>query len=206
MTPGQASQGAPLPGDLWVGKIAGLGGLAISAAEWAGGAGWGEFDHVAGYLGTWDHHTARAMTGDAAASPGCYVAEAEPKGARFRWVCYSPAQLRDAMPAGIWSTGAFGLTDVQRAQVVAVAGGAVHQGVGYSWLDYAAIGMHRRLGLQPAWLRRFIENSHHQQCAQLWDWFYQQVAFHIFADLRWPGDVMPADIAAEIMRRLELAA
>jgi hypothetical protein len=205
MTGGQA---VPQSGDLWVGKIHGAGGLAISALEWAGGAGWTDWDHVFTLVFIAPHEL--HQWGGLAAEAGWYAAEAEPHGARLRWLCTYSDVLDEAVPGGLWSAGAFDLDQAQRAAIKEAMRQAVTGHVGYSVADYLAIGIHRRMPLVdhlagPA-LRRYIENTRHQQCAQLADWGYQQAPFQVFNDKRWPGDVMPADIGHEIKRRLGLAA
>lgn len=196
----------PEPGDLWVGKIAGVGGLAISFAEFAAGDRWTDWDHVLTYAGYFTAAQILAVEGEVAGGyrDGCYGAEAEPSGARLRWLAPSPAHLR-AMTPGLWSTGAFDLTDAQRSVITRYQIDAVAERIGYSWADYGAIGLHR-LHVPAPHLRAFIKASGHQQCAQLADSGYQHADYKIFDDGRWCGDVMPADIGWEIRRRLDIYA
>ena len=66
-------------------------------------------------------------------------------------------------------------------------------GVGYSFLDYTAIGMHANHIPAPG-LRHYIETTRHMICSQLGDQCRQDGGSHLFDDGRWPGYVTPLDI------------
>lgn len=68
-------------------------------------------------------------------------------------------------------------------------------GVPYSALDYAALGL-LHLHLPSTWVRRRVETSGHLICSALVDRAMCRAGLHLFTDGRYPGDVMPADLAA----------
>jgi hypothetical protein len=68
-------------------------------------------------------------------------------------------------------------------------------GVGYSALDYAAIGLHDLAPNYDAqWLRDYIDDSGHLLCSQLVADWYTRCDLHHFNDNRWPGYVKPSDL------------
>jgi hypothetical protein len=87
------------------------------------------------------------------------------------------------------------LTDEQRAAVAGAARGYV--GVGYSFLDYAAIAAHR-FRLPIPWLRKYVASSKHLICSALVDKCLQDAGVQLWDDGRWNGYVTPADLAALI--------
>lgn len=162
----------PRPGDFGLTTISGAPGLGVRLGErLLGGGARSRYQHAFLVLDNGE------------------VLEAEPGGAVIRplssydgaQVTYSGWPLSDAQRVGIVKTGRIGL-----------------KGVGYSWLDYAAIAA-RRLGFGTDGLQRFIENSGHMICSQLVDYAYLNPLLvepvHLFNDGRWPGYVPPSDLA-----------
>jgi hypothetical protein len=169
----------PEPGDFFVTSTGGLGGLAIGVMESAVMNDWKpaptKWRHAGVYLGNG------------------MVLQAEPGGATI-----GP---RSPNPADVWSTGVRPLTGPQRALVPSLA--ESFRGVGYSWLDYAALGAHHgHIPDLPVWpegdhlvtLRDFIKSTHHWMCSALVDNFRLRLGDHLFSDGRWEGYVMPWDL------------
>jgi len=98
----------------------------------------------------------------------------------------------------LWSTGKIPLTDPQRALIQLAADS--YLGVPYSFLDYAALILHR-LHVRVPWLKRYIASTKHQICSQLVDQVYLDAGVHLFDDGRWPGYVTPADLAELLDKR-----
>jgi uncharacterized protein YycO len=161
----------PQPGDYAVVHLAGATGRLISLGERLCGDGFTQYDHALIYMG------------------GMLIVEAEPGGARQRkiadWSCgYEQTE---------WSTGKIEVTAVQRGRICAAA--ARYTGVPYSWLDYFALAAHH-LRLPAPGLRAYIASTRHQICSQLVDSAYLDAGVHLFSDGRFPGYVMPSDLAA----------
>jgi len=110
---------------------------------------------------------------------------AQPSGARYGY-------LEQCYPGAVYSTGKLPLTDEQRALIVAEAKKLL--GTPYSWLDYAAISLHR-FHIRPRFIERYIQDSGHMICSQLVDEVYCRAGIHLFNDGRLPQDVTPGDIA-----------
>lgn len=113
------------------------------------------------------------------------VLEAEPGGARIvsvseypEWTVYWCDMLAAKFAAS--------LPDV--AQIA-----PEYKDVPYSFLDYFFLAAHRLHVWLPG-LRSYIKSTKHQICSQLSDFIYQEAGAHLFADWRWPGDVMPMDL------------
>ena len=159
----------PLQGDFACVSMGGAGGRLIGFAERLNGDAFSQYQHAFVYVG------------------GGQVVEAEPGGARA-----APLKGYGAI---LWSTGRFQLTADQRRGICMFA--RQYIGTPYSWLDYAAIGLHR-LHVPAPGLRRYIGSTRHQICSQLVDQCYADAGVHLFADGRWPGYVTPADLAAVI--------
>jgi cell wall-associated NlpC family hydrolase len=159
-----------LPGDFAVTSVAGTTGRLISLGERLCGDGFTQYDHALIYTG--DGH----------------IVEAEPGGARCRAITDANCgyQLCE------WSTGLVPLTTAQRTAVCAAARSYI--GTPYSWPDYAALAAHH-LHLPAPGLRAYIASTGHMICSQLVDQCYQDAGVHLFADGRWPGYVMPSDLA-----------
>jgi hypothetical protein len=103
------------------------------------------------------------------------------------------------------------LSDFQRETIVSCA--KVYgpydgtKGVGYSYADYVALGVHRRFPKYDSQkLREYIESSGRMICSQMVDRIYwdaadllqgteQKTELHMFSDHRWPGYVMPSHLS-----------
>jgi hypothetical protein len=90
------------------------------------------------------------------------------------------------------------LTERQRAAVVAAA--RSYEGVGYGFVDYAALAL-ARFGVRPAWLRRFIGSSRRVICSQLVVQAYRDAGVELFADGRAAMEVTPGDLANLMVER-----
>jgi hypothetical protein len=157
----------PQPGDLAACSAGGAAGKIVHALQLAAGGGkYAEYEHVFVYLGDG------------------MVLQAEPGGSRI-----VPMTVHAKT---IWSTGIINIPDEARARVPVVARALEH--VPYSYLDYASVGAHR-LHIPAPHLRAYIRDVGHMQCAQLADEFMRRLGVHLYADGRWPGDVIPCDIA-----------
>jgi len=160
----------PLPGDWAVCKVTGPG----NKVEWmqrlsGGGRAACEYVHAV-YL----------------VAPGIIV-EAVPSGARRVPVHYPAATLW-------WSTGLIPKTDAARIKSIAAANSYADRKTGYSYLDYAAIGLHAWHIPAPG-LRGYIASTGHEICSQLVDQIELDGGTHLFNDGRWPGYVRPLDLA-----------
>lgn len=68
------------------------------------------------------------------------------------------------------------------------------KGTPYSALDYVALAcLHLRL--PSRWIRDRVRTSGHAICSQLVTIAYTRAGIDLFTDGRYPGDVMPADLA-----------
>ena len=117
------------------------------------------------------------------------VIEAETGGAR-------EADLSEyANTRTAWSTAwgiQLGITDEQRQLIVQAAIG--FKGTPYSFLDYAAVGLHEYHIPAPG-LEEYIKSTKHMICSQLVDACYKAGQVKLFDDGRWEGFVPPQDIA-----------
>jgi hypothetical protein len=153
----------PQPGDIGLTQISGTAGRLIRLGQWLNGNGFADYQHAFLVL------------------PDDRLLEAEPGGARIRplssyddrsvlYVCppeYPPAMRKDVCAAA------------ER-----------YVGVPYSFLDYAAIAVHR-IHLPVPGLRRYVAATGHMICSQLVDRCYQDAGVHLFDDGRWSGYVTP---------------
>lgn len=94
------------------------------------------------------------------------------------------------------------LTGEQRAAIVRAARSYV--GVPYGFSDYLALAL-ARLGIRPAWLRRYIAASGRMICSQLADQAYRDAGVVLFGDGRLPQDVTPGDLANLFIERADWA-
>lgn len=117
-----------------------------------------------------------------------HVIEARPGGAGFANVdSYTHPQFHLA-----WSTDLIEIDDYTRDKIVKWA--VAQQGVGYNWLDIAALSLHC-IGLgTPAWARKKIEDDDRLICSQLVDKAYRLAGVKLFDDGRLPGSVTPGDL------------
>jgi hypothetical protein len=164
----------PNVGDFEVMHIGGEGGRLIHLGEILNGSGFADFEHARLYLGDGK------------------VVQAEPGGATI-----VPFDLHDG---GMWSTGII-TPPASMRPLIAKYGYQCgphdgQPGVGYSALDYFALGAHR-LRLHPLdnLLKARVASSQHLICSQLVDWCYMMAGFQLFDDKRWPGYVTPTDLA-----------
>lgn len=177
--------GIPKPGEMGLTWITGWTGFWVSVMQWLAGDG-----------GLWPFRRYREKlrrgypTHAFMVLPDGMIIEAQPGGARIgsidrykgRTVLYSKLPL----------------TDVQRSQVLPVAGR--YEGVPYSFLGYLYLGLWR-LGIRPEWLRYRVQSTGHQICSQLCDQILSDVGFHLFDDGRLPQDVTPGDLFSLLARK-----
>lgn len=159
-------QPAPGLGDIGVTTIHGPVGHLISLGEYLLGDGFQPWDHAFVHVGDG------------------WIIEAEPgpNGARL-------AQLTEYNDRPIlWLR----CPDQYRQAVAHSA--RLLQGTRYSAADYFAIAAHR-LHLPIPGLRDYVAASGHAICSQLADRAAALGGWHLFADGRWEGFVVPADIA-----------
>jgi hypothetical protein len=168
-----------LPGDFACCPISGDTGKLVSFGEWMNGDGFSEYDHAEIYVGLPD---ANGRFG--------YTMSAYPGGARL--VPLRENQLEDGS-GFLWSAGKIPLTSDQRNMIVFNA--MACKGIPYSAADYFALAAHR-LHVPVPGLREYIASSHSMICSQMCDYVYMQAGVHLFADGRWPGYVVPADLAS----------
>ena len=125
----------------------------------------------------WDHAVICSRIGD---DGTMYIVEAQPGGAvEVPWhYNQRPHQ---------WSTGL--------VEMPGDAGVAARRyiGVGYSFLDYAAMTTHE-LHVPAPGLRAYIASTHHMICSQLVDRAALDAGKHLFTDNRWEGYVKPSDL------------
>ena len=162
---------APQPGDFAVVTAGGIPGRLVRLAELANGSGpYSDYQHAFIYIG-----------GDG------QIIQAEPGGTSY-------GQLT-AHGETMWSTGLFDLTGEQRDKICDAARGYV--GVGYGWLDYIALILHR-FHIPIPRLRAFIQSTNTMICSQEVDRCWQDAGVQIFNDHRWNGWVTPADLARRL--------
>jgi hypothetical protein len=122
------------------------------------------------------------------------IVEATPQGTKHVPLHYAP----DAM---FWSTGIISKNSSARALSVAKAlefcAANDGQGVGYSFLDYAAQALHSWHIPAPG-LKGYIESTGHEICSEDVDLFEETGGTHLFDDKRWPGYVAPWMLAQRI--------
>lgn len=196
----------PSPADFCVCPIKGIGGKAIEFAQWLAEGGplrdleAENYDHAFIYTGFLGKPTAPTVMGRTRnlvpygwTKPGHYAAEAEPHGARLRFLG-DTAEEAGAFygDAGLWSTGLLFPRPAQRDAIVRIA--LYGLGTPYSFLDYDSLFLHHAHLWLPG-LRRYIRTSGHMICSQYVDWAWDRGGFKLFHDDRWDGDVMPLDLA-----------
>jgi hypothetical protein len=174
----------PQPGDFCCVPISGRVGFAIEAAQWLDGDRFQPYDHTEIYIGQPDD---KAIYG--------YTVSAYPDGQGKRALPVPPS----ALPGALWSSGLIPLTPAQRVGIVAWC--QEHEDVRYSWLDYAALVLHR-FGLRDPALRRYIAATLHMICSYFTDRAYSVNEVHLFQDGRWEGFVTPGDLAGLLQSKL----
>lgn len=174
----------PLTGDFVVVPMAPPGGLAIEVAQAIQQAvqkrslqNMQDYEHVEVYVGQAD-----------TAGPYGYTCSAYPNKVGRRPLPCPPDQI----PGALWSSGIIDLTVGQRTGIVSWC--MDRQKVTYSSLEYVAL-TGRTLGLNTDWLRKYIGSQGHMICSQYTDAAFMDNGVHLFSDDRWPGYVMPLDLA-----------
>jgi hypothetical protein len=155
-----------LPGTIGLTQISGEVGKLIRIGQWLNGNGYANYQHAFVYLGNGE------------------LIEAEPGGARIRPV----TEYADVY----WCTNIakqFHAGNLQHAADIARG----FEGIGYSFIDYFALALHRFHVPIPL-LRKYIESTKHQICSQLCDNAYEEAGLKLFHDKRWAGDVTPLGI------------
>ena len=156
----------PLPGDIGLYRIPGIGGFLIGLGQLL--------------LGDGSRYTHAFIVVD-----DFRAIAAQPSGARYDY-------LEQNYPQAIYSTGRIPLTDAQRVSIVAEATKLL--GTPYSWLDYLSIGLYR-FHIRFGFIERYIQDSGHMICSQLVDEVYKRAGIALFSDGRLPQSVTPGDIA-----------
>ncbi len=111
-----------------------------------------------------------------------FIIEAQPGGAKFnRLDKYPDAQFTDVE-----------LTDAERYNIC-IEGISMH-GVGYSWLDYLALGLTHFKIFPADFVRRRVAKSDKLMCSQLCAEAYRRAGVDLFLDSRHPMDVTPGDL------------
>lgn len=155
----------PAVGTIGLTKIAGDVGKVIKVGQFLNGQGFKDWEH-AFLLG-----------------PDGQILQAEPGGASIGnvsqysdiyWCTNIAAQYSVPWLLDIWN------------------GAQQYKNVGYSFLDYGALSLHR-FHLNPPGLQKYIASTDHMICSQLVDQAYENKGAHLFANV-WPGYVTPLGI------------
>lgn len=167
----------PRPGDIGLTQISGRVGQGIRAAQWLNGEGFADYEHAFVYIGQADVDPGQKL-----------IIEAEPGGALLsRLEIYDRSRV-------LWLS-----CPPQYGDAVATAA-LSFRGTPYSFLDYAAIDLHR-FHIPAPHLRAYIESSRHMICSQLADRAAEIGGWKIFDDGRWPGFVTPGSLYLEVLKR-----
>lgn len=153
------------------------------------------FSTIAGRVGGWVN-VGQAVLRDACRFTHAFLVvapdlciEALPGGARW-------GNVHDRLGPG-YAYARLPLTDDQRAALLPEAQKLRYardgRGVGYSFLDYAALGLWH-FGIRAPLLRSRIQSSGHMICSQMCDYLLCRVGFHVFDDGRPPQDVTPGSL------------
>lgn len=162
---------SPLPGDIGLTSVVGPVGWGIRVGEYLLGDGVTPYEHAFLVL-----------------EDGTLI-EAQPGGAQIVGLDEYAGQHVEYVSPELSMEQRYLICEKGRAMV----------GTPYSFLDYAAIAAHR-FRLPVPWLRRYIASTKHQICSQMVDQIYADAGIHLFSDSRWPGYVVPADLAALLGR------
>lgn len=103
------------------------------------------------------------------------------------------ARVHYPVDGPLYSSGHIPLTDAQRADIVRAA--EHYLGTPYSAADYLAIAAHHWHLPGSVLLKDYVASSNHMICSQLVDRCYLDAGIHLFTDGRWPGYVVPLDLA-----------
>ena len=152
--------GEPQLGDIGLVRIPGAGGLLIRVGQFLLGEGFADYEHAFVFVGAGE------------------LVEAEPGGARVRQLSEYDAA------AVVWLR-----CPAQYGAGVAAAARRM-AGVPYSWLDYAALALHRFRIPAPG-LKTYIGDSGHEMCSALADRAAMLGGWHLFGGV-WEGYVTPA--------------
>jgi hypothetical protein len=161
----------PLPGDIGMTSIPGWAGRGIRAGQFLIGDGFSRREHAFTYVG--NQKIVEAEPGGALLSS---LSRYDP--ATVMWL-RCPQQYRKAVADAARSYGPDPATG--------------RRGVGYSWLDYDALGAHRFHVPAPG-LEEYIKSTGHMICSQLCDRAAMDGGWHLFDDGRWEGYVTPGDL------------
>lgn len=161
----------PNPGDIFLVPMPGIGGQLIRLGQLAAGDGWTKYQHAGVVVGVDPFKSDEGMR----------TIEAYPGGAILgRLDRFDPDEI-------VWLRCPPGYR-------ITVANAALgFRGIGYSGLDYPALGLHR-FHIPAPHLKSFIESRGHMICSQLADASAAKGGWHIFDDGRWPGFVTPNDL------------
>jgi hypothetical protein len=163
----------PRLGDIGLTRVHGLARWPIRLGQFFNGTGFSDFEHAFSVAG-FDPNDGTPI-----------IVEAEPGGAVAVPLHYDPAQ-----------TVYLHCPDPYREAVAAAAlryaASPGHPGVGYSFLDYDALALHR-MHIPAPGLQDYIADTGHMICSQLTDQAAADGGWHLFRDGRWPGYVTPGD-------------
>lgn len=163
----------PQPGDIGVTQITGDVGRLIRLGQWLNGDGFADYEHA--FVVT------EVVPSGNGQPPIVFIVEAEPGGAH-------EAPLSEYNARNIaWLR----CPDQYRSAVAAAARDQI--GTPYSFLDYAAIALHR-LRIPAPGLRAFIASGKHAMCSALADRIAALGGWHLYDDGRWEGYVTPEDL------------
>lgn len=161
----------PHAGDIFLVPMPGIGGQLIRLGQLAAGDGWTKYQHagVVAHPGTRTDYT------------DVRTIEAYPGGAKLlRLGRFDPDEI-------VWLR-------CPPEYRVDVANAAISfRGVGYSFMEYPALGLHR-FHVPAPHLKSFIASRGSMICSQLADASAASGGWHIFDDGRWPGFVTPNDL------------
>jgi len=162
------------PGRIGLTQIHGQVGFGIRVGQWLNKSGFEDYEHA--FLDLGDGN----------------LIQAEPGGAQIRPLSiYKPENI-------YWCDKIYARVPAAvRPRIAEEAKG--FEGVKYSFLDYDAIALHR-LGLDTAWLERYIDSTGHMICSQLVNVSYIRGGHRIFPMTRWDGFVAPGDLYLEDLR------
>lgn len=161
---------SPLPGDIGLVRMLGVGGPFIRFGQWLNGDGFADFEHAFMFIG------------------GDLIIEAYPGGAQVNNMSkkYMPAEIN-------WCTGISNLWSTEQRAMVPKAA-MKYKGVPYSVLDYFAIAAHTLHIPGGPLLKNYVSSTKHMICSQLCDQIASDCGVKIFDDGRWPGYISPGGL------------
>lgn len=169
------------PGDFACVPVAGSVGVLIEFGQFLAGQKFQPYEHAEVYIGS-PPSLPKTQWG--------YTASAYPDRKGIKPLECAPQDL----PGALWSTPKVGLTSAERDGIVAWC--LAHPAVEYSAADYIALAAHR-FHINARLLQQYIANDKSYICSQYVDSAYQfGGSVHLFNDGRWPGFVMPMDLAS----------